>query len=90
MLTEFSSSYSHVFAVVRDPSSDKSKAIAAQGAELRKVDEDSYGPSLEKAFEGADVVVNALGNAPVDKRDAVFDAALKQGVKVYFTSDYGR
>jgi len=88
-LTTYRPFFSRVLALVRDPASDAAQALAAQGAELHQVSESAPGPSLEKALQGVDVVVNVLGAASAEFKDALFDAALKEGAKVYFPSEFG-
>ena len=88
-LTTYRPFFSRVLALVRDPSSEGAKALAAQGAELHQVSDANPGPSLAQALRGVDVVVNVLGAASAEFKDALFDAALGADVKVYFPSEFG-
>ncbi|KAH9949131.1 hypothetical protein B0H21DRAFT_729657 [Amylocystis lapponica] len=88
-LTSYRPFFSRVLALVRDPYSNGSIVLAAKGAELHHVTETDPRPSLEKALRGVDVVINVLGAASADFKDALFDVALKSGAKVYFPSEFG-
>ncbi|EED84086.1 predicted protein [Postia placenta Mad-698-R] len=88
-LNHYRSQFSKVIAVVRDPTSVASRKLAEAGVELRQVDQIDTVPSFARAFAGADVVVSAVSNAPLEYHDALFDAAFQNGVKVYFPSDFG-
>lgn len=88
-LAEYGSSFSRILALVRNPSSDAAKALAAAGAELVQIDDSNAGPSYEKALQGVDVLVNVQSGVSVASRNTLFDAALKAGVKVYFPTEYG-
>ncbi|GBE78915.1 putative pinoresinol-lariciresinol reductase 3 [Sparassis crispa] len=81
--------FSRVIALVRDPSSSGAQALAAKGAELHQLSESDPLPSLVKALEGVDVVVNALPPGPENVQDALVKASVERGVKVYFPSEYG-
>ena len=88
-LTEYRASFPRVLALVRNPSADAAKALAAAGAELYQVDEANAGAAYEKALQGVDVLVNVQSGVPVAGRNVLFDAAVKSGVKVYFPSEFG-
>ncbi|KAF9811087.1 hypothetical protein IEO21_06664 [Rhodonia placenta] len=81
--------FSQVIAVVRDPTSANARKLADAGAELRQIDTTNVVLSFARAFTGVDVVVSAVSMAPVEYHDALFDGALKAGVKVYFPSEFG-
>jgi len=74
---------------VRDTGSDSARLLAEQGAELRQVNPTEPVPSFARAFEGVDIVVNLVGTAPLEYYDALFEGALKSGVKVYFPPEFG-
>lgn len=88
-LTAYRPFFPRVLALLRETSSPAAQALAAQGAELHKIDASNPGPSLVKALEGVDVLVSLVGRAPLEYKNAVFEAALKNGVKVYFPSEFG-
>ncbi|KAH9919652.1 hypothetical protein B0H21DRAFT_767959 [Amylocystis lapponica] len=88
-LHSYRASFSHVIALVRNPSSESARALASAGAELYTIDGANPGPSYEKALNRVDVVVNTLGAKPSETKDALFDAALKSGVRVYFPAEFG-
>jgi len=87
----YSERFSKVIALVRDPSSTNAQSLAAKGAQLHRVSEDDALASFTKALQGVDVLVNLLpvpGTQP-EMMDAAVDAAIKEGVKVYFPSEFG-
>jgi len=88
-LTSYRPFFSRVIAVVPDPSSPSAKALAEQGAEIRHIDPADPLLSFTQAFEGVDVVISAVGRSTLEYKDALFQAALDSGVKVYFPSEYG-
>lgn len=88
-LNHYRPHFPQVIAVVRDPTSANARKLADAGAELRQIDTTDIVLSFARAFTGVDVVVSAVSMAPVEYHDALFDGALKAGVKVYFPSEFG-
>ena len=72
---------------LRDPASEKSQALASKGAELVKLDDDK---TLDAAFAGTDVIVNALpGSASEATQLSILQAAARSSAKVYFLDEFG-
>ncbi|KAH9890052.1 NAD-P-binding protein [Cubamyces lactineus] len=89
-LAEFKSNFHTVRVLTRDPSSSGSLDLASKGAHLYKLDESNLARSLDEAFKGVDVIVNALsGGTPIEVKGAVLEAAAGNDVKVYFLEEYG-
>ncbi|KZT68006.1 NAD(P)-binding protein [Daedalea quercina L-15889] len=88
-LTSYKPFFSRVIVTARDTTTAEAKALAEKGAELVLVSAADPLGSFTKAFEGADAVVNVIGSAPNDFKDAIGEAAIKSGAKVYFPSEYG-
>ncbi|OBZ65409.1 hypothetical protein A0H81_14542 [Grifola frondosa] len=88
-LTEYNKFFARVLALVRDPTSPGAQALALQGAEVHAVDESNPGVSLGMALQGVNIVVNALPGSAGELRATVFEASLKNGVEVYFLSEFG-
>lgn len=89
-LTHYRPYFASIVAVVRDASTVAARALAEQGAELRQVNSAEPVVSFAEAFKGVDAVVNiANAAASVDYHNAIFEAALNSGVKVYFPSEFG-
>lgn len=86
--------FSSVVCFTRDPKSEKSKALAAKGAVLRKVDIASPHSSESDIVEtlqgvAADIVVSSLGINDADAANKLVRAAVQAGVKAYFPSEFG-
>lgn len=88
-LTSYRPFFSKIVVIARDTTTASAKQLAAQGAELRQVNSADPVQSFAQAFAGVDVVVSLVGNAPLECKDALFDGALKAGVKAYLPSEYG-
>ncbi|CDO71860.1 hypothetical protein BN946_scf184940.g7 [Trametes cinnabarina] len=89
-LDEFHTSFPTVRVLTRDPSTAKARDLAERGAHLRDFDVENVAQSLAEAFNGIDVVINALPTStPKDVKRQVADAAVKNGVKVFFLSEFG-
>ncbi|TFY64554.1 hypothetical protein EVJ58_g2536 [Rhodofomes roseus] len=88
-LSSYKPFFSRIIVTVRDTTTPAAKELAEQGAELVTISTVGAVASLTKAFEGVDAVVNLLGRAPDEFRDAVGEAAVKSGAKVYFPSEFG-
>ncbi|KZT64192.1 NAD(P)-binding protein [Daedalea quercina L-15889] len=88
-LSSYRSYFPHIIATVRDSTTAEAKVLSDKGAELVQLDQTDLVASFTKAFQGADVVVNLLGTTPHAYRDAVGEAAIKSGVKVYFPPEFG-
>ncbi|OCH93284.1 NAD(P)-binding protein [Obba rivulosa] len=88
-LTTYRPFFSSVRVLVRDPSSEAARALAQKGAEVHHIDLSNLHDSLSAALRGVDVVVNALATSAAELSDAVFDAALESGVRVYFPPEFG-
>ncbi|KAI0324899.1 NAD(P)-binding protein [Cubamyces sp. BRFM 1775] len=89
-LSDFKSSFHTVRVLTRDPSSTEALDLASKGAQLYQLDESNLPRSLDGAFKGVDVIVNALsGGTPAEVKEAVLAAAARSEVKVYFLAEYG-
>ncbi|KAI0648380.1 NAD-P-binding protein [Trametes meyenii] len=89
-LDELHTPFPTVRVLTRDPSTAKAQSLAKKGAILRVLDNEDVAQSLVEAFEGVDVVVNALPTtAPVGVKRQVAQLAIKSGVKVFFLSEFG-
>ncbi|KAI0755191.1 hypothetical protein C8Q80DRAFT_417048 [Daedaleopsis nitida] len=87
--TVFLTEYRHAFATVRittrDPSAPKAQQLAAKGAQLH-----AFSESLDDVLAGANVVVNVMPTAASTSINKELAASLvKNGVKVYFPSEFG-
>ena len=86
-MTEFRSSFSRIRILSRDPASEKSQALASKGAELVKLDDDK---TLDAAFAGTDVIVNALPGAASEATQlSILQAVARSSAKVYFLGEFG-
>ncbi|KZT00209.1 NAD(P)-binding protein [Laetiporus sulphureus 93-53] len=88
-LSSYKPFFPRVIAVLRDTTKPEAKALTERGAELRQVDSANAVASFTRAFEGVDIVINAVGASPLEYNNALFEGALKSGVRVYFPSEYG-
>ncbi|CCM05455.1 uncharacterized protein FIBRA_07675 [Fibroporia radiculosa] len=88
-LTSYRTYFSRIIIVGRDITTPAARELAGQGAELRAVDTANLVSSFTQAFQGVDVVVNVSSRAPNEYHNALFEAALKSSVKVYFPSEFG-
>ncbi|OBZ65444.1 putative pinoresinol-lariciresinol reductase 3 [Grifola frondosa] len=89
-LTEYRPFFSRVLGLVRNTSSPTALSLAAEGAELHQFGTSNDNAPLVKLLEGVDVVVNILPTTvTTELKNALFDAALKGGAKVYFPSEFG-
>ncbi|KAI9059751.1 NAD-P-binding protein [Trametes sanguinea] len=89
-LDEFHSTFPTVRVLTRDSSSAKARDLAERGAILKDFDLENVAQSLADAFEGIDVVINALPTStPKDVKKQVAAAAVQHGVKVFFLSEFG-
>ncbi|PCH43147.1 hypothetical protein WOLCODRAFT_90172 [Wolfiporia cocos MD-104 SS10] len=88
-LTSYKASFAKIVVVARDPSSPAAKQFAEQGAEVRPVNPADAVGSLTRAFASVDVVVNTVSGSSSEYSDAIFQAALNVGAKVYFPSEFG-
>ncbi|KAI8999109.1 hypothetical protein BD414DRAFT_477005 [Trametes punicea] len=89
-LTDFKSSFHTVRIGTRDPSSATAKELSEKGASIAKLDESDLARSLDEAFEGIDVVVNALSTRiSSDAQQAVIEAAARSSIKVFFLDEFG-
>ena len=78
-----------VRALTRNTDSGRARALADKGVELVQLDESDLVASFSGAFQDADAIVNLLGGTQHSPRDAVGEAAIQCGVKVYFPSEFG-
>ncbi|KAI0755213.1 hypothetical protein C8Q80DRAFT_1093731 [Daedaleopsis nitida] len=84
-LTEYHDAFPTVRITTRDQSTPKAQQLASKGAQLH-----AFGESLDTVLAGADVVVNALpmsASATINKE--LTASLVKNGVKVYFPSEFG-
>ncbi|KAL7282973.1 hypothetical protein ACG7TL_002391 [Trametes sanguinea] len=89
-LDEFHSTFPTVRVLTRNPSTAKARDLAERGAILRDFDLENVAQSLAEAFEGIDVVINALPTStPKDIKRQVAAAAVQHGAKVFFLSEFG-
>ncbi|KAH9922257.1 uncharacterized protein B0H18DRAFT_1018780 [Fomitopsis serialis] len=88
-LTSYKPFFSRVVVTARDITTADAKALAEKGSELVQINPVDPVASLGRAFEGVDAVVSLVGKAPTEFRDAVGEAAIKSGAKVYFPTEYG-
>ena len=84
-MEEFPASFPTVRVVTRDPAAPKAQELAKKGAELHSIDE-----PLDNLLAGVDVVVNCLPTAISDEyKTELTNASIRNGVKVFFLSEYG-
>ncbi|KZT64191.1 NAD(P)-binding protein [Daedalea quercina L-15889] len=88
-LTSYKPFFSRIIVTARDTTTAGAKALAEKGAELVPISPVDPLGSLTKAFEGVDVVINLVADKPCDFKDAIAEAAIKSGAKVYFPSEFG-
>lgn len=80
--------FSRVILPTRDASSPIAKALADQGAEVRAVNAEDVN-ALAQILQGVDVVINVLASTASAAKEALLEASVKTGVKVYFPCEFG-
>ena len=87
-MTTVRSNFPNVRILTRDPSSATAQALKSKGAEIYKLDDSPE--SLDKAFEGVDVVVSALANGMTDEFTlGLSDAVARSSAKLFFLNEFG-
>jgi len=90
----FRPSFSRVLVLTRNTTSPSARALAGLGAELHQTtwssDDEEDAKKLRETLRGVDVVVNVLGGSTgAQEMNALLEAAVDAGVRVYFPSEYG-
>ncbi|KZT64190.1 hypothetical protein DAEQUDRAFT_741441 [Daedalea quercina L-15889] len=90
-LTSYKPFFSRIIVPARDTTTVVAKVLTDKGAELVPINPVEPLGSFSKAFEGVDVVINLIGDNlnSYDFKDAIGEAAIKSGAKVYFPSEFG-
>ena len=84
-MTEYRWAFPTVRLTTRDASSAKAQELANLGAELHPFD-----GSFDTFLAGVDVVVNTLsGSVAPEFKTGLLHALVRNGVKVYFPSEFG-
>ena len=84
-LTEYRLAFPTVRLTTRDASSQNAQELAKLGAKIYPFD-----GSLDTFLAGSDVVVNTLASSVTPEfKTGLLHAILRNGVKVYFPSEFG-